>query len=52
MTSEEVAQCKTVGELREALEDFDSDRPVTMDHEGVVLESVHVRDLGDKMVFY
>jgi len=44
-------RCHTVGELRDALEDYPDDRPLTIDHNDVELENVIVDD-GDRVVLY
>lgn len=45
-------RCRTVGELRDALEDYPDDRPLTIDHNGPEYENVIVDDEDDSVVLY
>ena len=45
-------RCSTVGELRDALEEFPDDRPLTIDHNGPEFKNVIVDDEDDSVVLY
>ncbi|UBF23446.1 hypothetical protein HRTV-28_gp8 [Halorubrum tailed virus 28] len=43
---------QTVGDLINALSEYDEDTPIAVDHEGVLIENVQIAEDGDTVVVY